>query len=650
MKNRSAIALSVAISIGLLTGCSNRADSTKPSQGEGDKTVISLISTYKLPEFEAALEAAHPEIDLQVETLALGPIYGEESRRLRNDHGPDLFTTSLPFSELAEYTYDLSAEEFVEGYQSAITKSIMIDGESHYLPLPGGYYGYILNKTILDELNLELPETTADLLNILQESKDQQVGISDDTGCGFGLSDVGATYLGAYFTANYATDFLSTADGARWLSDLEAKKATFVGSWEHSVDFIKECIDRGFLDANRMIVFYNGHFETNYNAFKADEYLPQRKAILTFGNLEAYNTIIGKTKDEMVMLPCLPDTENGNKMLSTVSNEYIALNKAISDDEKKLEAAITVLEYLSTEEGQSMWIKDTSSPHSFLNDYRIDLSMLPDSIRSYAEKDMIFANPFPTNLLSYLGKNLSEAAKGTLTIEEALSMIDDYNLNGSEEVEYDLSIVGSVAEDMLYENNNTRMYETTVGNLVADAVCETTGAQVALVNGGSIRSSFYAGDVTGEDVAAVCPYPNRLVVAEVDGATLREAITNGIQKTWKPAGQFLQVSGLRYSYKPAADENETAELVSLTYADGTQVKDEDLIKTVYTDYIGGVNGYIDGGDGFTMLNVLDPNTPVKVKLLEETGITYGDALKAYFVNHKDEVIRAELEGRIEVVN
>ncbi|MDO4459774.1 MAG: extracellular solute-binding protein [Clostridia bacterium] len=650
MKKIIAITLSLVLSMGLLTGCANSSEIADSSKPEGEKTVISLVSTYKLPEFEAALEAAHPEIDLQVETMALGPIYGEVTRRLRNDHGPDLFTTSLPFSELADHTYDLSAEEFVERYQSAITKSTMINGENHYLPLPGGYYGYIINKTILDELNLDLPETTADLLDILQASKEAGLGVSDDTACGFGLSDVGATYLGAYFTANFATDFLSTADGARWISELDVKQASFTGNWEHSVDFIRECIDRGFLDANRMIVFYNGHFETSYNAFKADEYLPRRKAVLTFGNLEAYNTICEKSEDEMLMLPCLPDTENGNKMLSTVSNEYIALNHAVEKDETKFNAAITVLEYLSTEEGQSMWIKDTSCPHSFLNDYSIDLSMLPESIRSYAEKDMIFSNPFPTNLLSYIGKNLTEAAKGTITVEEAMSLIDDYNINGSEEVEYDLSIVGSVAEDMLYENNNTRLMETKVGNLVADAVCETTGADVALVNGGSIRSSFYAGDVTGQDVSAVCPYNNRLVVAEVDGATLREAITNGIQKTWKPAGQFLQVSGLKYSFKPAADETETAELVSLTYSDGTEVKNDDLLKVVYTDYIGGVNGYIDSGDGFTMLNVLDPNTPVKVKLLEETGITYGDALKTYFENHKDEVIKSELEGRIEVID
>ncbi|MDO4484006.1 MAG: extracellular solute-binding protein [Clostridia bacterium] len=651
MKKLIALSLALMIALGLLTGCSNSANTADAkSTADAGKTVVTLVCTYKLPAFEAAFEAAHPDIDLQVETLALGPIYGEVTRRLKNDHGPDLFITSLPFGQLAEYTYDLSAEPFVEHYQAAITKSIMIDGENHYLPLPGGYYGYIINKTLVDELGMPMPETKGDLLNILQAAKDNNVGLAPDTGCGFGLSDVGATYLGAYFTADYGTEFLSTADGARWLSDFEEKKATFAGNWEHSIDFIKTCIDNGFLDAKRMIVFYNGHFETTNNAFKADEYLPQRHAILTFGNVAAYNTICARTEDEIVMLPCLPDTASGTKMLSTISNDYIAINKAVAADEKKLTAARAVLEYLSTEEGQAKWIADSVCPHSFLNGYKVDLTMLPESIRAYAENDMVFSNPFPTNLLSFIGKNLTEAAKGTKDVAEAMREIDDYNLNGSDEIEYDLSIVGSVANDMLYVNSNTRMVETEVGNLVADAVCEMTGAKVALVNGGSIRSSFYAGDVTGEDVRAVCPYPNKLVVAEVDGATLREAIANGIQKTWKPAGQFLQVSGIKYSYKPAANENETAQLISLTYDDGTPVQDSDVLTVTYTDYIGGVNGYIDSGDGYTMLNVLDPNTPVRVKLIEETGKTYGDALKAYFAAHSNEVIRSGLEGRITVVD
>lgn len=71
-----------------------------------------------------------------------------------------------------------------------------------------------------------------------------------------------------------------------------------------------------------------------------------------------------------------------------------------------------------------------------------------------------------------------------------------------------------------------------------------------------------------------------------------------------------------------------------------------------TDYMAGSGGYIDNnGDGFTMLNLYSDSSPKaeNIKLIRETGATYGDALREYFQNHKDEPVSAELEGRITVV-
>lgn len=657
MKKYISIVLTLVMLLSLLAGCGGTAGNGETSaetdavetDDEGtEKITITLTAAYDLPGFEAALEATYPDIDLQVETLATALINGEVTRRLRNDHGSDIIITNLPAGEISDYTYDLSAEAFVENYQSAISKSITVDGQNRYLPLPGAYYGYIVNKTLLDELGFELPETREDLLAILAAAKEKEIGVTED-GYGFGLSDAGATFIGAYYAAEFATDYLSTAEGLQWLNAFENKQASFAESWSGETDFLAACIELGYTDSDKVIINYNGHLDSNSNCFKAEVALPERSAILTYGNIEICDRIQSETEDEIVMLPCLPVTEEGNKLLSAVSNDYIAVNKTLESDETKLDAALRVLEYLSTEEGQAAWISDTECYHSYLNGYAIDTAQLPESIRSYAEDGMVFSNPFPTNLLSYIGKNLATAAKGGMELSDALAAIDDYYMNGSEDVEYDMSVVGTIAADMIYENSNTRTQETELGNFISDAIREMTGADVVLVNGGGIRSSLYQGDVTGDDLSFVCPYGNLIIVAEMDGATLRAAITNGIQKTWKPAGQFLQVSGIRYSFKPAADETETAELVSLCYEDGTEVQDSDVITVAYTNYMGGSSGYVDAGDGFTMLNVYDEDTPVTVTLVEETEKTYCDALKEYFANHRDEEITATLEGRIEVI-
>ena len=655
MKFRRMTGLLLAASILLsLTSCGSSPDAPAGGQDtavptSNGRTVVTMSTYTEIPGFEEAFETAFPEYDLDVEWLASGVINGEVNRRLRNHHARDLIVTSLPAGEVAQYTYDISAEDFIGNYQSSISDQLLVNGTSRYIPLPGSYYGYILNKTLLDELGLGVPETTADLLTVFARAREAGLGVTEEGYC-YGLSFIGATFLGAYLTADFSTDYLSTAEGAKWMANLKNGTATFTGTWEHSVDFLKTCVDEGYIDARKMLANYTAGPTNTGNAFKPEVEMPLRRAILAYGDVATLEKVQALSEDEFIMLPCLPKTAEGNRMLSAISNDYMAINGDLADRPEKLEGALAVLRFLSTPEGQAAWMRDTNCPSSYLNGYELDLDSLPESIRSYVADGLVFPNPFPTNLLSFIGAKLIPAATGKADIAGALAEIDDYYVNGSEEAEYDMSVVGTVAVDMIYENSNTRYEETQLGNLVSDALRELTGAQVALVNGGGIRSSFYRGDVTGADLSAVCPYGNLIIVAEMDGRTLREAITNGIQLTWKPAGQFLQVSGVRYSYRPAAGEGETAELLSLTYDDGTEVRDGDIFTVAYNNYMAGSSGYIDAGDGFTMLNIYDGTLPVSVRLISETGMTFADALREYFANHIDEEITASLEGRIEIVN
>ena len=69
-----------------------------------------------------------------------------------------------------------------------------------------------------------------------------------------------------------------------------------------------------------------------------------------------------------------------------------------------------------------------------------------------------------SNIIQYFGKNMALVLDQKMQLEEALAALDDYCRNGSEEVDYDQSIVGSEPGDPIYENYNTRREETTLGN------------------------------------------------------------------------------------------------------------------------------------------------------------------------------------------
>ncbi len=101
-----------------------------------------------------------------------------------------------------------------------------------------------------------------------------------------------------------------------------------------------------------------------------------------------------------------------------------------------------------------------------------------------------------------------------------------------------------------------RTEETNLGDLICDAILwyantqgvETDAAHtVALTNGGGIRATIEAGDITRNDVNAVLPFGNTVGVVYVTGAELLEALEASTYCTPTAVGGFPQVSGITFS-------------------------------------------------------------------------------------------------------
>jgi 2',3'-cyclic-nucleotide 2'-phosphodiesterase (5'-nucleotidase family) len=286
--------------------------------------------------------------------------------------------------------------------------------------------------------------------------------------------------------------------------------------------------------------------------------------------------------------------------------------------------------------------------------YENDEDDLPESVRECVDNEQVYHIQLPLDVVYAFGNAVISTLDGKQTIQEALAEVDNYRQNGSQETEYEQTLVGSLAQDLLCTNYDVRREETALGDLVADAVAEYAGTDLAVVNGGGIRGSLYAGDVYGADLEAVCPYGNHIVVLEVTGSVIRAMLENGISLTNRediPGGRFLQVSGLRYSYTPATDDA-SAQLLSLTLADGTELENSQTYRIAVNNYMAGSYGYLENnGDGYTMLNVYSDDVPKAegVRLIRNTEATYADALEVYFANHQADTITAGIEGRITVV-
>ncbi|MCK0121677.1 bifunctional metallophosphatase/5'-nucleotidase [Loktanella sp. F6476L] len=160
--------------------------------------------------------------------------------------------------------------------------------------------------------------------------------------------------------------------------------------------------------------------------------------------------------------------------------------------------------------------------------------------------------------------------------------------------EMKVRVVAETADAIEGSRDVCRAMECAMGNLVADAMLDRVagqGVQVAIQNGGGLRSSIDAGEVTMGEVLSVLPFQNTLSTFEVTGETIVLALENGVSQMEEGAGRFPQVAGMSYTVDPAA---EAGARISDVMVGGEPI---DLAAT----YGAVSNNYVrNGGDGYAM--------------------------------------------------
>lgn len=638
LKRNVAGFICLSLLTGILSGCSGK------TVNKENKTVITTLYISDFPQMEELVESVYPDIDLQCEIM---PYTTELLRRLQKNAGPDLVISTQPSSqEIHRYLLDISDSSASSAYDGTIMKPLMVDGKSYLLPLPGQYSGYIINETLFAQAGLPLPTTNQELLSSLTILKEQGIGIGEDN-TNFAIQSDYFSDIGMYYVGYMVPDFLGLVKGVEWLADFREKKAAVQDSWGNMFSLTDRLIENNLLDP--------APIGRQRNSIRCSQRMGNGTLAAVFGN----STLFSKCQTENKAL-----TADGNaseytyRMLPFFSDEgnepwiifspsaYIGINAESS--EEKQDACRKILELISTQEGQDAIIKDLQMGASCLRDYKSDGSYLPVGVEEYVESGYIYNVNFPDKIIEYLGSNIQKMMAGEMTKTEVLEAVDAYYYQGSETVDYNLSVIGTVEQDLLLQNFNVRRGETELGNFLADCTAEISGASIAVVNGGNIRSSLYAGEIYGEDLEALFPFENHIVILEMDGKTLWDMLENSVAASSDefPGGRFLQISGLKYTFdssKPVGDR-----LQNVVLPDGSSVGMGSSYQVAVTDYMAGSVGYAEGnGDGYTMLNCYDDTIPKgNVTIVEETGFTYKDALKNYFEKHQTPVDNVKTEGRI----
>lgn len=164
--------------------------------------------------------------------------------------------------------------------------------------------------------------------------------------------------------------------------------------------------------------------------------------------------------------------------------------------------------------------------------------------------------------------------------------------------------------------------ESNIGDLIADAMREATGSEIAIQNGGGIRADIPTGRITLQEVLTVLPFDNVLITMDLKGDQLLQILKENASTDRKT----LQISGMTVQY----DLKDAAKGGALQVRVGEHPLDPDRVYRVTTnDFLAA------GGDHFTGFT-------------EGKNVVYGDTLRDVFVTYlrKHSPVSPHVENRI----
>ena len=302
--------------------------------------------------------------------------------------------------------------------------------------------------------------------------------------------------------------------------------------------------------------------------------------------------------DAIILVTHLGDNPKAAKMTSQ------NLLEGLDADELSLVAAVIDghSHTVETADVNGIPIVQTGTQNTGLAVVTVDFDENGDFGASGEVWDYEKASGFALNADGEAAKSAAQAAYDNCILEIDPILAEEVALTGA-------PIWGGY---IYYDYAEPRIVETTMGDLVTDAFkyygelfaknSALTLPVIGVENGGGISATLPYGIVTrgdilnafnhGNTVDAIKVTPSQIYTALELGLTMTAQDDDGRLVTEKASGSFLQVSGMTYTYDPAAEAG--SKVVSVVLDDGTELSKDDGS----TELLVVTNNYVTTFSGF----------------------------------------------------
>ena len=242
---------------------------------------------------------------------------------------------------------------------------------------------------------------------------------------------------------------------------------------------------------------------------------------------------------------------------------------------------------------------------------------------------------------------VERGVKNRFVDKETNKLIEDIIESHAHEFQ---EIVAFTDFDLLITTNRGRIIrfeENILGDLVTDALKFVGNSDIGLINAGSIRESIKKGNITFNHVLNTLPFSAKIIVKEISGKDILDALEFSTKALPKTSSKFLQVSGIKFKVDDSIKSNvlvdEFENFVKVdgerrvydVYINNKKIDENKKYTITFDDFLA------EGGDGYSMFT--------KYNLTNDTLMIDNEALKFYLINVLNRTIPEEykyIQGRI----
>ncbi len=350
IKRVAAAACAAALALTALGGCAAGEGAGADTAQEHEPLTVCNLNNLFSDDFIEVFQETHPEVSFEASAYRGANGSGLALTTLETGDIPDVYISTYPLSPESqrEHLIDLSGYGFVSNYTTTMLNSVRNEGGVYLLPSCFQMTGISYNKTLMEENGWAVPNSFEELLALVPEI--EAAGL-DVMRCMFDLDG----YPFNYFFNILNTDYFHTAQGSQWKADFSSGAAKAAGNEEllAGVEYFKRWIDAGLITD-----------EADFTRRPQDAFMDGECVFFLSLGLSSYeNTTEDGRTFEFDVMPWLSDDGSTNT-LTTTTSRYFGLSKRLLEpgNEQKLADALSLMKFISTEEGQEALVAQTAQP------------------------------------------------------------------------------------------------------------------------------------------------------------------------------------------------------------------------------------------------------------------------------------------------